>query len=470
MKIIFVNPPVKNLITANLPDIIEEGKGVLPPLGILYIAAYLKKHSSHDVKILDLQMADKTETELNEYFLSEKPDVIGITAVSFLMIDIIKLVKSIRRILPQVVIVMGGPHVNIYPEETLNFLDVDFIVLGEGEEPCLDLINNLSDKEKLKNVKGLVFKNGGKIINTGCRELIKDLDLLPYPARELTEYQKYYSAMAIDNPTTTMFTSRGCPYQCVFCDRPHLGKIFRARSAKNVVDEMAEIVNLGIKDIFIYDDTFTIDRQRVVDICQTILERGLKVYWDIRARVNTIDEELLKLMKQAGCSRIHYGIESGVDRILVNLRKGITVEMVRRVFKMTKKIGIEAAAYFMIGNPGETLADIKESISLAKALNPDYVLFSVLTLYPATDIYKMAMNKGMLTKDVWLEFAQNPTVDFISPIWNENFNREELVALLKQAYRSFYLRPSYVIKRLFKLKSFSELVKKFKIGFKMLKI
>ncbi|MEK7167936.1 MAG: radical SAM protein [Patescibacteria group bacterium] len=469
MKIIFINPPTDNLITANVPEVVEGGRGSLPPLGILYVASYLKKYTSHEVKILDLEFKSKNEEELKDYLLQENPEVIGITLISFLMIDIIKLIGQIRRFLPTAKIIVGGPHANLYPIETLNGLNIDYVVLGEGELPCLDLINNLDDKEKLKTIKGLVFKDDKNVVNTGPRELIQDLDSLPFPARELTEYKKYFSTMAKANPTTTMFTSRGCPYQCVFCDRPHLGKIFRARSAKNVVDEMEEIVKLDIKEVFFYDDTFTINRQRVVDICEEIMRRNLKIYWDVRARVNTVDEELLKLMKKAGCSRIHYGIESGVDRILQNLRKGITADMVKRAFKMTRDVGIETTAYFMVGCPGETMADIKQSIRLAKELKPDYVLFSVLALYPATEVYNMALKNGLVKKDVWQEFALNPSAEFRPPLWEENFSREELIKILNQAYRSFYLRPSYVWKRLFRLRSFSELGQKFKIGLKIFK-
>lgn len=470
MKIIFINPPTEQVLSTNVPEVVEQSTGLIPPLGILYVAAYLKKYSQNEIKILDLQLEKKLEPELIDYLLKEKPDIIGMTAISFMMIDTLKLIKLIKRILPQANVVLGGPHVNIYPHQTLEIPGVDFIVLGEGEKICLDLINNINNKEKLKKVKGLVFKHKGQIINTGQRELVKDLDLLPYPARQLTDYKKYYSTISMANPTTSMFTSRGCPYKCIFCDRPHLGKVFRARSAKNVVDEMEKIAELGIKEIFIYDDTFTINRQRVIDICQEILKRNLKIYWDVRARVNTVDEELLKLMKQAGCARIHYGVESGVNEILKNLRKDITLKMVFQAFKASQKAKIETAAYFMIGCPGETYNDIQKSIKLAKELKPDYVHFSVLTPFPATDIYFLGLENGLIKKDVWQEFAQNPRQDFVPPVWQENFNRQELIELLKKAYQSFYLRPSYIFKRLFKLKSFNDFIKKAQVGLRMLKI
>jgi len=470
MKILFINPPTKNILTSNIPDVIEGSGGVIPPLGILYLAGFLKKDGRHEIKVLDLQLFEKTENEIKKYLLDYQPNVIGMTAITFTMIDVAILVKLIKEILPATKIVLGGPHANIYPEETLAMGGVDFVVLGEGEEIFAGLINNLDHPEKIKTIKGLVFSDRRQIIKTGQQELIQNLDALPHPARELTDYKKYYSTLSLKNPTTSMFTSRGCPYRCIFCDRPHLGKVFRARSAKNVVAEIETITQMGIKEIFIYDDTFTIDRQRVVDICQGILNRGLQIAWDIRARVNTVDGELLQLMKQAGCSRIHYGVEAGTNEILNNLRKGITVEMVKKAFKLTRRTGIETAAYFMIGNPGEKLADIKQSIKLAKELKPDYVHFSVLTPFPATELYFVGLQKGLIKTDVWAEFAKNPNQNFIPPVWEENFTRAELIKMLKDAYRQFYLRPSYILNRLFKLRSWNDFLRKAKVGLKMFRV
>ena len=469
MKIILINPPDKNLITGSLPETIEEDRGVVPSLGILYIAAYLKKYTTHQIKILDLQLEEKSQSEIQAYLIKEKPDIVGITTITFLMIDIIQLINLIHSTLPETKIILGGPHVHIYPKETLRNTPADFVVLGEGEKTCLELINNLNNKEKLKTIKGLVFKNGQQIIRNETSPFIQNLDELPPPARELTDYQKYYSSMSKKNPTTCMFTSRGCPYKCIFCDRPNLGKIFRARSAKNVVDEMEKCHKLGIKEIFVYDDTFTVDQQRVKDICHGLLERNIKISWDIRARVNTVDQEMLVLLKQAGCTRIHYGVEAGDNQILKNLRKGITVEMAQKAFKLTRQVGIETAAYFMLGNPGETLKEIKKSIKLAKKLKPDYVLFSILTPYPATDIYSLALKQGLIKKDVWQEFAENPRPEFIPPVWEENFSRPQLVKLLKRAYRSFYLRPNYIFKQLLKIKSYDEFFKKAQIAINILK-
>jgi radical SAM superfamily enzyme YgiQ (UPF0313 family) len=439
----------------------------------MYVAAYLEKYTSHQVKILDCLIEKLDYEQLKTRLMEEKPDLVGITALTFNLIDVLQTAKTAKEINSNIKIVLGGAHVNIYPKETINFPEVDFLVLGEGEKPMKDLVDNLNQIKNLYNVKGLIFRDGNKIINTGPRELIQDLDSLPFPARNLIPYKKYFSALSKVGPVTTMFTSRGCPYRCLFCNRAHLGKIFRARSAKNVVDEMEECQKMGIKEIFIYDDTFTVDKQRVLDVCAEIKKRNLKINWDIRARVDTVDEETLKAMKETGCQRIHYGVEAGTQKILNVLRKGITLKQVEKAFRLTKKIGIQALAFFMLGSPQETKEDVFQTIKFAKKLKPDFVIFSVTTPYPLTDLYSLGLKEKILSYDYWQEFAQNPKPDFVPPIWEKELSREELFSLSKKAYRSFYRRPAYVVKsffQLFQLRSFKELMTKVKAALNILKV
>jgi len=246
--------------------------------------------------------------------------------------------------------------------------------------------------------------------------------------------------------------------------------MFRARSAKNVVEEMLVCQQMGIKEIFIYDDTFAVDRQRVLDICQLIKEKDVKIAWDIRTRVNTVDEEVLRALKKAGCQRIHYGVEAGTQRVLDVLRKGITLRQVRDAFSLTKKIGIQTVGYFMIGSPTETKKEILETVRLMKQLNPDYVHIAITTPFPATDLYEWAKKEGVITNDPWQDFSKNPNSSFVPPLWEKELSREELNELLKNAYRSFYLRPSYIFQKFFQLKSFSEFLNKVKAALTLLKI
>lgn len=473
MRILLINPPNLNQISSVLPAALEEERGKNPPLGLLYIASYLKeKEKDCEIKLIDAPTEELDYPQLKEMIKKFAPQIVGISAMSFTIIDALKTAAAVKENNPQTKVVMGGPHPHIFGKETLDLGNSDFMVLGEGEKTFHQLVQNINNEEKLKEIPGLIFYDKNhNLINTGLHQFIENLDELPLPARDLIDNKKYFSVLGTSNLVTTMITSRGCPYQCIFCDRPQLGKRFRARSYKNVVDEMEECLQKhGIKEFLIYDDTFTINRQRVVDICDEIIKRGLPITWDIRARVNTVDKELLLLLKRAGCQRIHYGVESGTQKILDVLRKGITLEQIKNAFELTKKAGIQTLAYFMIGNPLEIKEDILQTIKFAKKLNPDYVHITITMPFPATCLYFLALEKRVIGKDVWMEFAKNPSQKFIPPIWSENFNKEELHDLIKKAYREFYFRPGYLFKRIFAVRSLGEFLRKARAGFKILKI
>ena len=470
MKVLLINPPIENTIASVMPKELEEGLDFLPPLGLMYIAAYLRKETSHEVEILDCPVEKINHDQLRGEIKKINPDAIGITAMTFTLIDVMKAARTAKEINPEIKVILGGPHVIIFPEETIKNHEVDFLVLGEGERVIRSLLKSIDNPKELKNIGGLVFKDNGKIINTGRAGFIENLDDLLFPARFLTPYKKYFSVLSSRRPVTTMFTSRGCPYICLFCDRPQLGKNFRARSAGNVVDEVEECVKAGIKEIFIYDDTFGVDRRRVLDICAEIKKRGLTIAWDIRTRVNTIDEKVLGALKQAGCQRIHYGVEAGTQKILNVLRKGITLEQVKKAFRITKEAGIQTAAYFMIGSPTETKEDILQTVEFMKKIDPDYVHITITTPFPATDLYEMALGENVIANDVWRDFAKNPQPGFLPPIWEKELPRAELSSLLKKAYKSFYFRPKYILKRILQLKSPQEFFQKSLAALKLLKI
>ena len=468
MDILLINPPAENEILGNNPVIIEEERGYNPPLGLLYLAGYLEKHTTHQVEIVDAQVEEMGYPELERVVASKRPDVVGITAMTFTLLDVIKTLEVVKRVDQGIRVVLGGPHVHLYPEETINIPGVDYLVLGEGEMTLAQLLEQMDHPQALEKIQGLVFRVNGRVVNTGLAPFIEDLDSLPFPARHLTPYWKYSSLLAKRTPVTTMFTSRGCPYRCAFCDRPHLGKRFRARSASNVVDEMEECIKLGIREFLIYDDTFTVDRRRVLDICEEIIERKLDIGWDFRARVDTVDEELLVELKEAHCERIHYGVEAGTDKILKVLRKGITLEQAREVFRLTREVGISTLAYFMVGSPTETREDVMQTIEFAKELDPDFVHITIFTPFPATALHKQGLEEGVLKGDFWREFAANPTEGFQPQYWEDILSREELLELVVRAYKEFYTRPGYIISRLLKVRSWGEFGRKVKAGIKVL--
>ena len=466
MKILLINPPAENTLPAEVPDIINEERGHNPPLGLLYIASSLLQ-AGHKVEVLDAQAEETDYAGIEARIAKTRPDMVGISAMSFTLIDALLAAKAVKNVDKGIKVALGGPHPTIYPKETAALDDVDYAIVGEGEYAMTQLADAVEKGKAPKDVRGVAYKAGGKVTAKGSAEYIDDLDRLPFPARKLTRIKKYGSLIARRNPITTMFTSRGCPYRCLFCDRPQMGKRFRARSAGNVVDEMEECVGLGIREFLVYDDTFTVDRKRVIDICDEIGGRKLDIGFDIRARVNTVDEKMLAALKKAGCERIHYGVESGNERVLKTLRKGITLEQAEDAFMLTMRAGIDSLAYFMIGSPGETRQTVEDTIRFAVKLKPDYVHFSITTPFPATDLYRMGLETGIIESDYWLAFAKDPKPGFTPPVWEENLKNDQLRMLLRQAYRRFYLRPGYAAKRLVKAGSLGEIRRKARAAFKV---
>jgi anaerobic magnesium-protoporphyrin IX monomethyl ester cyclase len=470
VKVLLINPPATMTLSGNLPTVVDEERGHNPPLGILYLAAFLRREKVCDVEVIDAQVEELDYPALKERIRNVNADMVGISAMTFTLLDCIKVARIVKELHPKIPIAWGGSHIHIYADETIRLPEADFCFTGEGEHAFVELIKVLHKPDEWDKIQGLVFRRNGKVVRTPTRKLLAndDLDLLPFPARELVPYQKYSSVMAKRDPITTMFTSRGCPFRCSFCDRPHLGKNFRANSPSYVVNEMEECINMGIREFLIYDDTFTVDKKRVHAICDEILRRKLDIGWDVRAKVNTIDADLLKHMKAAHCERIHYGVEAGTDRIMKVLRKGITTEETRKVFKMTKEAGIDTLAYFMIGSPSETRDEIRQTFEFMQALDPDYTHITILTPFPATEIYYQGLSSGLLKEDYWKNFALNPNPEFKPKFWTEILTEQELQQLIVEAYRSFYSRPSYIFKKMVQLRSFAELRRKVKAGFRIL--
>lgn len=468
LNVLLINPPGEHTITADNPAFIDEERGFTPPLGLLYVAAYAEKYSPHRVEILDMPVEGVRYEDLAGIIEKKKPDIVGMTALTFTIVDVLKAAEIVKKVSKDIQVVLGGVHPYIYPRETLELGVVDFLILGEGERVFVELLDNRFNPKQWQSIEGLAFKTDGKIVTNYPAKFIEDLDSLPFPARHLTPYAKYSSVIAKRHPITTMITSRGCPYACSFCARPHLGRGFRYRNAGRVVDEMETCVNMGIKEFLLYDDTFTVNRNRVFEVCDEIIRRKLDIGWDIRARVDCMDEEMLERLKAAHCERIHYGVEAGTARIINVLTKNISLEQAKKIFKLTKKYGIATLAYFMIGSPTETKEEIEETIRFACALNPDYTHITFTTPFPATEMYDSYLRSGGIKTDYWREFARSPRAGFAAPYCPDTVSRNELMRLSQKAYKSFYFRPSYVIRNVAKVRSFGEFKNKAKMATKIL--
>lgn len=469
MKVLLIQPPEFHMITTNVPSVVDEESGAYPPLGLLYVASFLEKHTDHEVEILDTLLDNLDYTEIEEEIRRRKPDVVGIQAMTFTLIDATLTAKVVKSVDKDIPVIFGGPHVYIYPFETMQIPEVDYIIVGEGEETTARLVDAIAKETDKSQVPGIGYRNqNGETKLTPMVPLNQELDALPMPARHLVPQHRYYSVLAQEVPITTMMTSRGCPMQCIFCDRPHLGKQFRYRSPESVVDEMQACEEMGIREIFIYDDTFTIRRDRVIDICRLKKERGLKIKWDIRAHINTMSDPVLDALAEAGCTRVHYGVEAGTKEISKVLKKGINLDKTEDIFRKTKQRGITTLGYFMIGNPGETRDQALQTIEFARNLSADYIHLSVATPFPATELYRLGFRSGLYTEDYWREFAKNPKPDFTPRLWTEVMDRDELINLMQYGYQRYYMRAGYIMKRVFELRNWGEFKRKAKAGFRIL--
>jgi len=467
MKIALVYPPFLNSIETTLPEFVNENEGDFPPLGVMYLASYLKKHEKDcDVLVIDSVSQKLGNAEIIQKLKAFSPDIVGISCWTFSLIDSLAVANGIKKEIPNTLTCLGGPHATIYPEETIAFNNVDFVITGDGEKPFGELVRQLKTKGDLSTVPNIYYKKGGQI-QKGKEEYVeKSLDDLPFPDRESTPINDYYSIMDKVRPITTMVTSRGCPFQCTFCFQHNTG--WRHRSVGSIISEMKHCLNLGIKNFFIFDETFTVNKKRIIDLCDEIKKQSLDITWSCRSRVDTIDDEIMDKMKQAGCTRISFGVEAANKNVLKRLNKKIEIPQVKSVFKSAKKKGITTLADFMIACPGEHKEETLETIKLAIELNPDYVQFSLLTLFPATKLYEEALREGVVKKDIWLEYAKDPSINFKPPLWNI-YSEKEAKEILIKAYRSFYLRPGYILKVMMNINSFAKFNKYAKAGLALIK-
>lgn len=436
MKTLLINPP-------------QNGKYPQPPLGLASIAAVLERES-YQVKILDANALQLSESEIAREI--DGVDIIGITAMTPFINSAIKVVKEIKREKPGSMVIVGGAHATILPEETLSDVpEIDVIVRGEAEATVLELYQALKSGDSLQNVRGITYRDKGEIKSTPTRPPIVDMDSLPFPAYHLLPLQKYrlHPPHGRRLPVMAVLTSRGCPYNCLFCSKPIFGHKFRSQSPQRIASEIEYLVeNFKVKEITFYDDIFTLDKKQIAKLAKEFKKHKLSIPWSCEIRVDLVTEESLATMKEAGCYMIAYGIESGNQNILNNLRKKITIEQVRKAIKMTHDAGIQSVGYFMLGSPGETPTTIHQTIDFAKRLPLDFVQFSITTPYPGTDLYNLYLKSGVSDKN-WDNFTYANLKSASIPVFETaSLSKDDLQKWNATAYKEFYLRFSYIWERL----------------------
>jgi anaerobic magnesium-protoporphyrin IX monomethyl ester cyclase len=429
-----------------------------PPIGLALIAAILEK-AGYPVTLLDANALQLNPEAVAD--LVTDVDVVGITAMTPTIGTALQIAHCLKEQSPHVKIILGGPHVTLLPEETMvSSNDIDVLVLGEGDVTVIDLLKVIENQQSLSSVKGISYRQDGKIIHTSNRSPIIDMDTLPYPAYHLLPWKKYkpHPPHGMAMPFGAMVTSRGCPYRCAYCSKPVFGSKYRAQSPERVVEEMEYLQRkFGINEIAFYDDSFTIDKKRVHAIADKIITKKLKIVWTCETRVNLVDKELLTHMKAAGCYAVAYGIESASPEIIKTIQKDITITQVEAAVSASRQLGLQVVGYFMLGSPGETSQTIQDTITFAKKLKVDFAQFSITTPFPATELYEMYKRNN--PEDIpWEKFVYAGTDNPASPVFeSDNLTRQDLVKWVSYAYREFYLRPAYIWQRLRRCTNWGEI-------------
>lgn len=437
MKVLFVNPPQ----TASKYKFM----GVIaPPLGIAYMAGVLQENNI-DVEILDASAEDMDFKDVEKELLKRKPDLVALTALTPTIGRALETAQVVKETLPDPIVVMGGYHPTFNFIETLEDENVDIVIRGEGEYIMLNLVQALENQSSLHDVKGIVFedKNSKEIVVNPEAPLIQDLDELPFPALNLLPMKKY-RLLDMDTHMTTMITTRGCPMQCSFCSSAAMhGKKIRERSVENIVDEIEYLkTNYDIDTIAFMDDTFTLKKRKVMAICDEILKRNIEIMWGCTSRVDTLDEKLLKKMKESGCITIFIGVESADQQQLDNMCKNTTIAKIENAFKIAHKLKIRTIASVALGMPGDTKEIMNKTVKFVHKLKPNYAIYSLATPYPGTRFYKEAFEKNLIKIKDWSKYT------LITPILETiDCSLNDMRKIQAKAFMKFYLRPHYIIRQ-----------------------
>lgn len=449
MDILLVNPP--SAFGAYESTKVAVFRQVFPLLSFMSLGA-IAKQNGFTVAILDLGIEARPFEILEKTLKELKPRFVGMTATTPLFFEAVEISKISRKILGQEVVnICGGPHPTALPEESLIGSEIDIAIVGEGEQTLLELLQGVPKS----SIKGIFYKEADKIISTGPRQFIDDLDSLPFPDISLYDLSKYHCSGLVSrgSPVLHLETSRGCPSNCSFCNKSIFRRQFRMKSAQRVVEEMKYFIKNGAKELRIIDDQFATNLHRAKEICRLIIKEKINIPWNLAngVRVDCVDQEFLDLAKKAGCYQVGIGFESGDQNSLNSIDKGINLEQSARCMAMVRKSGLESVGFFMLGLPTDTEESLKKTINFAVRMMPTFAKTTITIPFPGTRLFEQYEQAGRIKTRDWSRYNIHKVADVYE---HPNLSQETLRKYYSLFYRSFYLNPRFLWMRLFK--SFQE--------------
>jgi radical SAM superfamily enzyme YgiQ (UPF0313 family) len=420
-------------------------KGVAPPLGLLYLAKAIQENGD-EVSILDFSAEPYTEEKLKNAL--KKADVVGITVLSFTVGKVAKLIKVIKKIRPEIKIIIGGPHCSLYPEKSLKETQADVSIQGEGEFVIKYLKKALQGKISFSEIPGVWYNKSGRICQGKPFKLINNLDAVSFPARHLLKkyvYGREYYPKIKAGEFTTIVASRGCPFNCKFCSRNVIGmKTYRYRSAKNILNEIKDIQKQGYKVVAFEDDSCLANKKQAIELFEGIIKEKINLKFIATAiRVDAADKKLFALMKKAGVTHLQFGLESGNQDVLEYYNKKIDLEKIKYAVNLSSNMGFFTIGTFMLGAPFETKKHFKKTINFAKSLPLDSVSFLPLKYITGSELWCTAVDEGKISENEYLVYADSKRN-------LGNFTHEELISISNHAHREYYMQPKFFLRLLIK--------------------
>lgn len=458
MKVLITNPPWPGEGFGARSDVRwphkRSDKFIEYPIYLAYLVAVVRD-LGYEVEFLDAILEELGIEEFARRVEKIAPDLAVLECSTPSIEYDLQSTSALKRLLPNLKTLLLGSHPTVYHREIIaENPDVDAVCRGEFDYTVRDLARAMAEGSPWEGVAGITWREGAGVRVNPDRPFIEDLDRLPFPARDLVSSPFYRQGTFRGERPTTVITSRGCPFQCTYCLWPSTlyGRKFRPRSAVNVVDELAEaITRYGVDEVYFDDDSMALDRERMLEICRLIGERGLKFEWIAQCRVDSMDEEILRAMKGAGCRYIRFGVESGSPKMLKLMKKGITTERALETFRLARKVGIRTQAFFLFGIPGETWETVKETIEFAKKLRPGSAQFAVAIPHPGTELFRTATEQGQIHYDKWEDFSS-----CLGMLQTPEFPLEATEAARVKAYRRFYFRPAYFLQTALSINSWAD--------------